>query len=58
MKLAVPGSKNMVTIKTPDLRDHVDIFYKRGHYQLPTKDILRINSLSDVLTKIKTIRTN
>ena len=58
MKLSVPGSKNLVTIKTPDLRDHVDIFYKKGHYQVLTKDILRFNSLSDLLTKIRTIRKN
>ena len=55
-RIAVPGSGKFVTLKTPDVRDHVDIFYNGHHYFIKTRDILKMNSLSDVLRKVKTIR--
>ena len=55
-RIAVPGSGKFVTLKTPDVSDHVDIFYNGHHYLIKTRDILKMNSLSDVLRKVKTIR--
>ena len=34
--------------------DHVDIFYNKKHYYVTTKDILSLNSLSDVIKRFKT----
>ena len=56
-RIAVPGSGKFLTLKTTNVRDHVDIFYNRHHYNIKTKDILNMKSLSDVLKKVKTFRT-
>ena len=53
-RIAVPGSGKFVTLKSPDVRHHVDIFYNKHHYFIRTKDILQMKSLSDVLKKVKT----
>ena len=53
-RIAVPGSGKFLTLKTADVRDHVDIFYNKHHYYIKTKDILNMKSLSDVLKKVKT----
>ena len=53
-RIAVPGSGKFVTLKSPDVRDHVDIFYNKHHYLIKTRDILQMKSLSDVLKKVKT----
>ena len=46
-----------MTLKTDNVRDHVDIFYNKNHYYIKTKDILNMKSLPDVLKKVKTFRT-
>ena len=53
-RIAVPGTGKFVTLKSSDVRDHVDIFYNKHHYLIRTRDILRMRSLSDVLKKVKT----
>ena len=53
-RIAVPGSGKFVTLKSSDVRDHVDIFYNKHHYLIRTRDILTMRSLSDVLKKVKT----
>ena len=53
-RIAVPGSGKFVTLKSPDVKDHVDIFYNKHHYIIRTRDILKMKSLSDVLKKVKT----
>ena len=57
-RIAVPGSGKFVTLKSSDVRDHVDIFYNKHHYLIRTGDILQMKSLSDVLKKVKTIGRN
>ena len=56
-RIEVPGSGKFVTLKTDNVRDHVDIFYNKNHYYIKTKDILNMKSLPDVLKKVKTFRT-
>lgn len=55
-RLAVPGEPgNFVTIKSGDVLDHLDIYYKKKHFYVTTRDILSMRSLSDVVKKVKTL---